>query len=88
LAGLIAALRLFLLDEVTEGLQRSVVDRLSEVLVATRREAGTAMLVVEQHIPSCLISPIVLPSSSEVKRSTPAISRHASAALIDEHPRI
>ena len=49
--GLIAEPSLFLLDEVTEGLQPSVVDRVSEVLAYARREQGTAMLVVEQHIP-------------------------------------
>ncbi len=48
--GLIAKPRLLLLDEVTEGLQPSVVDRLAEVLAATRRDRGTAMLVVEQHL--------------------------------------
>ena len=52
--GLIAEPRLFLLDEVTEGLQPSVVDRVAEVLALTRRELGTAMLVVEQHIPFVL----------------------------------
>jgi ABC-type branched-subunit amino acid transport system ATPase component len=48
--GLIAKPRLLLLDEVTEGLQPSVVDKLAEVLAATRRDRGTAMLVVEQHL--------------------------------------
>ena len=52
--GLIAQPRIFLLDEVTEGLQPTVVDRVSEVLDLTRREQGTAMLVVEQHIPFVL----------------------------------
>lgn len=52
--GLVAEPRLFLLDEVTEGLQPSVVDRVSEVLAFARRERGTAMLVVEQHIPFVL----------------------------------
>jgi len=52
--GLIAQPRIFLLDEVTEGLQPSIVDRVSEVLELTRREQGTAMLVVEQHIPFVL----------------------------------
>jgi branched-chain amino acid transport system ATP-binding protein len=52
--GLLAEPRIFLLDEVTEGLQPSVVDRLGVVLAATRREQGTAMLVVEQHIPFVL----------------------------------
>jgi ABC-type branched-subunit amino acid transport system ATPase component len=52
--GLIAEPRLLLLDEVTEGLQPSVVDRVSEVLAQASREQGMAMLVVEQHIPFVL----------------------------------
>lgn len=52
--GLIAEPKIFLVDEVTEGLQPSVVDRLAEVLSATRREQGTAMLIVEQHLPFVL----------------------------------
>jgi len=52
--GLIAEPRLLLLDEVTEGLQPSVVDRVSEVLALASREQGMAMLVVEQHIPFVL----------------------------------
>jgi ABC-type branched-subunit amino acid transport system ATPase component len=52
--GLIAEPRVFLLDEVTEGLQPSVVDRLGEVLTTIRREQGTAMLFVDQHIPLAL----------------------------------
>jgi branched-chain amino acid transport system ATP-binding protein len=52
--GLIAEPRLLLLDEVTEGLQPSVVDRVSEVLAMTCQEQGMAMLVVEQHIPFVL----------------------------------
>jgi len=52
--GLMARPRLFLLDEVTEGLQPSIVDRLAEVLTTARRTHGTAMLVVEQHIPFVL----------------------------------
>ena len=38
--GLIARPRLMLLDEVTEGLQPSVVDRLAEALTAARRDRG------------------------------------------------
>lgn len=52
--ALIARPRLMLLDEVTEGLQPSVVDRLAEALTAARRDQGTAMLVVEQHLPFVL----------------------------------
>ena len=52
--GLIAEPHLLLLDEVTEGLQPSVVDRVSEVLAQASRDQGMAMLVVEQHIPFVL----------------------------------
>jgi branched-chain amino acid transport system ATP-binding protein len=43
-----------LLDEVTEGLQPSLVDRVSEVLTRFRRDIGTSMIVVEQHLPFAL----------------------------------
>ncbi len=52
--GIVGDPQLFLLDEVTEGLQPSVVDRLAEVLAALRRDRGTALLVVEQHLPFAL----------------------------------
>lgn len=42
--------RLMLIDEVTEGLQPSVVDKLAEVLRDERARAGTAMLIIEQHV--------------------------------------
>jgi branched-chain amino acid transport system ATP-binding protein len=52
--ALMAKPDVLLLDEVTEGLQPSVVDRLSEVLLRFRREVGTSMIVVEQHLPFAL----------------------------------
>jgi ABC-type branched-subunit amino acid transport system ATPase component len=48
--GLMARPKLFLLDEVTEGLQPSVVYRLAHALAAARQTHGMALLVVEQHI--------------------------------------
>jgi ABC-type branched-subunit amino acid transport system ATPase component len=39
-----------MLDEVTEGLQPSLVDRLSEVLTHFRRARGTSIIVIEQHL--------------------------------------
>jgi ABC-type branched-subunit amino acid transport system ATPase component len=47
--ALMAAPRLMLVDEITEGLQPSVIARLGQVLRA-QREAGTAMLLIEQNI--------------------------------------
>lgn len=42
--------RLLLIDEVTEGLQPSIVDRLAGVITAESRQAGRAILLVEQHV--------------------------------------
>jgi ABC-type branched-subunit amino acid transport system ATPase component len=86
--GLIAEPRLFLLDEVTEGLQPSVVERLSEVLALTRRERGTAMLVVEQHIPFVLglADRFAVFKRGEVVDA--GFVDDVSAARIDDHMRL
>jgi ABC-type branched-subunit amino acid transport system ATPase component len=86
--GLIAKPRLLLLDEVTEGLQPSVVDRLTEVLVATRRDRGTAMLVVEQHLSFVLglADRFAVLKRGEVVDIGPVDAD--SAARIDEHMRL
>ena len=86
--GLIAKPRLLLLDEVTEGLQPSVVDRLSEVLAATRRDRGTAMLVVEQHLSFvlALADRFAVLKGGEVVDTGPVDA--GSAARIDEHMRL
>jgi urea transport system ATP-binding protein len=86
--GLIAEPRLFLLDEVTEGLQPSVVDRLAEVLATTRRDRGTAMLVVEQHLSFVLglADRFAVFKRGEVV-DTGLIDAEA-AARIDEHMRL
>ena len=86
--GLIAKPRLLLLDEVTEGLQPSVVDRLAEVLAATRRDRGTAMVVVEQHLSFVLglADRFAVLKRGEVVDSGPVDSD--SAARIDEHMRL
>lgn len=43
-----------LLDEITEGLQPSVIDRLAEALLWERARHGTTILLVEQHVPFAL----------------------------------
>ena len=48
--ALMSAPRLVLVDEITEGLQPSVVQKLAAVLKAEREQAGTAMLLIEQHV--------------------------------------
>src|ERR1700752_2090629 len=52
--ALTARPEVLLLDEVTEGLQPSLVDRVSEVLTRFRRQIGTSMIVIEQHLPFAL----------------------------------
>ncbi|MBV9564397.1 MAG: ABC transporter ATP-binding protein [Bradyrhizobium sp.] len=52
--ALMAKPAVLLLDEVTEGLQPSLVDRLSDVLTRFRRDIGTSMVVIEQHLPFAL----------------------------------
>ena len=42
--------RLLLIDEISEGLQPSVVDRIAAVLRDERANNGTAMLIVEQNL--------------------------------------
>jgi branched-chain amino acid transport system ATP-binding protein len=37
-------------DEITEGLQPSVIQKLAAVLTDERERAGTAMLLIEQHV--------------------------------------
>jgi ABC-type branched-subunit amino acid transport system ATPase component len=52
--ALMARPEVLLLDEVTEGLQPSLVDRLSEVPTGFRNDFGTSMVVIEQHLPFAL----------------------------------
>lgn len=46
--------KLLLVDEISEGLQPSVVQRLAGVLREERTRAGTAVLLVEQNVPFAL----------------------------------
>jgi branched-chain amino acid transport system ATP-binding protein len=48
--ALISRPKLMLIDEITEGLQPSVIDRVIAALRSERQHAGTAMLLVEQHV--------------------------------------
>jgi branched-chain amino acid transport system ATP-binding protein len=48
--ALMARPEVLLLDEVTEGLQPSLVDRVSQVLTQFRDDIGTSMIVIEQHL--------------------------------------
>lgn len=52
--ALMAQPRLLLVDEITEGLQPSVIERIAGVLQAERRAGAIAMLIVEQNVPFAL----------------------------------
>jgi ABC-type branched-subunit amino acid transport system ATPase component len=86
--ALMARPNILLLDEVTEGLQPSLVDRLSHVLTQVRREAGTSMIVIEQHLPFALgiASRYLVFKRGEIVDS--ARVDGGSAARIEAHMRI
>jgi branched-chain amino acid transport system ATP-binding protein len=48
--ALLARPRLMLIDEITEGLQPSVILRLADVLRAEKQSGGAAILLVEQNV--------------------------------------
>lgn len=48
--ALMARPKLMLIDEITEGMQPSVIERLADVLRGERDRAGTAMLLIEQNV--------------------------------------
>ena len=52
--ALLSAPQVILVDEISEGLQPSVVQRLAEVLRAEREKRGVAILLVEQNVPFAL----------------------------------
>lgn len=52
--ALLSAPDVILIDEISEGLQPSVVERLGEVLRAERDRRGVAILLVEQNVPFAL----------------------------------
>lgn len=48
--ALIARPKLMLVDEISEGLQPTMVDRMADALTRARAELGVAVLLVEQHL--------------------------------------
>ena len=54
--ALMAQPRLLLLDEITEGLQPSVIERISGVLQAERKSGSMAVLIIEQNVEFALRS--------------------------------
>ena len=86
--GMLIEPRVFLLDEVAEGLQPSVVDRLGEALARMRADTGTALLIVEQHIPfvMSLADRFAILKAGELVETGAAKSENL--ALIEDHMRI
>jgi branched-chain amino acid transport system ATP-binding protein len=86
--ALMAKPAVLLLDEVTEGLQPSVVDRLSDVLTRFRRDIGTSMVVIEQHLPFALgiANRYLVFKRGEIVDSANADDE--AAQRIEEHMRI
>ena len=87
--AILARPRLMLLDEISEGLQPSVVDRLAALLIAHRRDHGTAILLVEQNVAFALATAdrfAVLTSGEVVERGE---TRDAGAAVrIQQHMQV
>jgi ABC-type branched-subunit amino acid transport system ATPase component len=52
--ALLVSPRLMLIDEITEGLQPTMIERLARVLKAERERTGAAIFVVEQNVPFAL----------------------------------
>ena len=86
--ALMAKPAVLLLDEVTEGLQPSLVDRLSDVLTRFRQQIGTSMIVIKQHLPFALgiADRYLVFKRGEIVDSAP-VDREA-AQRIEAHMRI
>jgi len=87
--AMLARPRLMLLDEISEGLQPSVIDRLSALLVTQRRDHGTAILLVEQNVAFALATAdrfAVLTSGLVVERGEAADT--GAAERIQQHMKI
>lgn len=78
-----------LLDEITEGLQPSVIDRIAEALLMERRERGTTMLLIEQNVPFALkvADRYLVLKQGEFVDEGDAKSRSATQAIF-EHLRV
>lgn len=87
--AMLARPRLMLLDEISEGLQPSVIDRLAALLIAQRRDHGTAILLVEQNVALALATAdrfAVLTSGVVVERGGAADA--GAAARIQQHMKV
>ncbi|UWE15008.1 branched-chain amino acid ABC transporter ATP-binding protein [Herbaspirillum huttiense] len=78
-----------LLDEITEGLQPSVIDRLANALQEERRQHGTTLLLVEQNVPFALqvADRYLIIKQGELVEEGPA-KREGAAELVFGHLRV
>ncbi|MCQ0988793.1 ABC transporter ATP-binding protein [Jiella marina] len=87
--ALIARPQIMLIDEISEGLQPTMIARMAEVLQATKEKNGVAILLVEQNLPFALSVAdryAILKIGEIVERGDVA---HAdTAATLEEHLRI
>lgn len=83
--AVLARPRLMLVDEISEGLQPTMIDRMAEVLRATREANGTAVLLVEQHLAFALsvADRFAVLKLGQIVEEGPAGDPSASDALAD-----
>lgn len=84
--ALMMAPSMILLDEITEGLQPSVIDRLAQALHWERERRGTTLLLIEQNVPFALAvadryavlkqGAIIEEGDAKAQRAAPAIFAH------------
>jgi len=80
---------IILLDEITEGLQPSVIDRLADALLWERNRHGTTLLLIEQNVPFALKVAdryVVLKQGHIIDQGS--ANDDAAAASIFEHLRV
>jgi branched-chain amino acid transport system ATP-binding protein len=80
---------LLLLDEITEGLQPSVIDRIGAALLHERELNGTTMLLIEQNVPFALkvADRYLVLKQGEIVDEGSAKSAGATSAIFD-HLRV
>lgn len=80
---------LILLDEITEGLQPSVIDRLAEALLWERSRHGTTLLLIEQNVAFALkvADRYAVLKQGEIIEEGDARVPHAAASIFD-HLRV
>ncbi|MEM9147203.1 MAG: ABC transporter ATP-binding protein [Pseudomonadota bacterium] len=83
--AVLARPKLMLVDEISEGLQPTMIERMAEVLHTTRQLHGTAVLLVEQHLSFALsvADRFAVLKLGQIVESGPAGDPNAAATLGD-----